>query len=188
MLTSLELRWFYPGELPQEISLWFEQDELEGQLQSPEEREDVYLYTPGCEYLGIKLRQGRLEVKWRQAELGIVHFGCQVKGRLEKWSKWLCEGPTAESFQTEAVMGQKTWVSVKKARSQRLYDSCALELTQLRIKDKDWWSLAFETTGSDANVADKLQFLATQVFKTYSGSKLQAQDSYGYPHWLDVVS
>jgi len=25
--------------------------------------EDLYLYSPECEYLGIKLRQGRLEIK-----------------------------------------------------------------------------------------------------------------------------
>lgn len=183
MLTSIELRWFYLGELPQEISLWFEQDELEGQLQSPEEREDVYLDISRCEYLGIKLRQGRLEIKWRQAELGVVRFGQQVEGKLEKWSKWLCEDPTAETFQPEAVVG-KTWVSVKKVRSQRLYDSCTLELTQLSIQSQDWWSLAFETSGTDTNMVDKLQSIADRVFKIYSGPKLQAQDSYAYPHWL----
>ncbi|MGL4619835.1 MAG: hypothetical protein ACRCZS_12370, partial [Chroococcidiopsis sp.] len=69
MLNSLELRWFISGELPLEVSSWFEQDKLGGQLQAPETREDVYLYVPECEYMGLKLRQGRLEIKWRQAEL-----------------------------------------------------------------------------------------------------------------------
>ena len=187
MLTSLEIRWFYEGELPQAILLWFGQDELEGQLKPPEEREDLYLYIPEGEYLGIKLRQGRLEVKWRQAELGIVPFGRQVEGKLEKWGKWLCEDSTAESFQLEAVVGHKTWVNVKKVRSQRLYDGCTLELTQLRIEGKDWWSLAFETSGTDANVMDKLQSIASKVFKSYTESPLQVQDSYAYPRWLDLV-
>lgn len=185
MLTSLEIRWFCAGKLPQAISSWFKQDELGGQLQSSEEREDVYLYTPGCEHLGIKLRQGRLEVKWRQAELGIVRFGERVEGKLEKWGKWLCEDPSQESFKPENVTGQKSWVSVEKVRSQRLYDSCAIELTQLRLKGNDWWSLGFETFGADASKMDQLQTTASLVFQTYSDSQLQAQDSYAYPKWLN---
>jgi len=187
MQTSLEIRWFCAGKLPQAISSWFQQDELGGQLQPLEEREDVYLYSPGCEYLGIKLRQGRLEVKWRQAELGIVRLGEQVEGKLEKWGKWLCEDPTAESFKLEAVVGQKSWVSVMKVRSQRLYDSCSVELTQLSIKGNDWWSLGFETVGAEANQMEKLQTIASLVFKTYEGAELLAQDSYAYPKWLSVV-
>ncbi len=185
MLTSLEIRWFYVGKLPTAISAWFKQDELGGQFQPPEEREDVYLYTPESEYLGIKLRQGRLEVKWRQAELGMACLGT-VEGKLEKWGKWLCEDPTAESFKPEVVVGQ-SWVNVKKVRSQRLYDCCAVELTQLSIKGNDWWSLAFETFGAEANKLEQLQNVASLVFKTRNESQLQAQDSYAYPHWLNLV-
>jgi hypothetical protein len=86
-----------------------------GDLAPSEEREDVYLYTPGCEYMGVKLRQGRLEIKWRKAELGNLRFGNQVEGKVEKWGKWLCEDPTQQSFQPQDVVG-KSWVSVKKAR------------------------------------------------------------------------
>lgn len=185
MLTSLEIRWFYSGKLPKEISSWFKQDELDGQLQPPEEREDVYLYSPECENLGIKLRQGRLEVKWRQAELGVVRFG-QVEGKLEKWGKWLCEDSSAESFRPEDVVGP-SWVSVLKVRSQRLYDTCGVELTQLNIRSNDWWSLAFETVGADASSMDKLQNTASLVFKTYGGTELLERDSYGYPRWLSIV-
>lgn len=188
MLTSLEIRWFYAGKLPAAISAWFEQDELGGQFQPPEEREDVYLYTPKCKYLGIKLRQGRLEVKWRQAELGTVCLGQQVEGKLEKWGKWLCEDPTAASFKPEVVMGQSSWVNAKKVRSQRLYERCSMELTQLRLEDKEWWSLAFETVGAEASQLEQLQNVARSVFEADSYFQLQARDSYGYPHWLDLSS
>lgn len=112
MLTTAELRWFNRGTLPSETSHWF--DCLGEALAPPEERVDLYLYLPGCDYLGIKLRQGRLEIKWRQAELEIVRFGDRVEGKAEKWGKWLCEDPTAQSFQTTDVVGEKAWVSVKK--------------------------------------------------------------------------
>ena len=91
--------------------------------------------------MGIKLRQGRLEIKWRNAELGVVSWG-GVEGKLEKWGKWLCEDSTKESFRPEVLEG-KSWISVKKVRSQRLYDDCAIELTELNIKGNDWWTIDF---------------------------------------------
>lgn len=194
MLTSLEIRWFRAGKLPEAIFNWFGQNELGGKLQAPEAREDVYLFSPGCEYLGIKLRQGRLEIKWRNAELGIVRLGEGIEGKLEKWGKWMCEDPSLESFRPEVVVGQSSWVSVKKVRilrkaslTQRLYDGCAIELTQLSVKGNDWWSLAFETVGAEDNKLEQLKNIASQAFQTYNGSQLQAQDSYAYPTWLCVV-
>ncbi len=186
MQLTAELRWFYRGTLPEETLQWFQQDQL-GKYVAPEEREDVYLYLPECEYMGIKLRQGRLEVKWRKAELGVVGFGDRVEGKAEKWGKWLCEDPSAESFQLAGVVG-KSWVSVKKVRTQRLYENCAVELTQLNIWGNDWWSLAFEAVGDDVSLVDNLQTVASSVFKSHPHPKLQVEDSYGYPSWLSKVN
>jgi len=205
MLTSLEIRWFYQGKPPEEVETWFNNDfpgELSG---TPDEREDVYLSTnPVCAYLNIKLRQGRLEVKWRKAELGILRLGERSQGNPEKWVKWMCEDPTADSI-TPAVVGNGPWLSVQKKRSQRLYqvaintsltlvpidqptkDSCAVEVTQLQIQGNDWWTLAFETFGEDTSLKE-FQSIANQVFKTYAGPPLQVQDSFAYPQWLSLVA
>lgn len=202
MLTTTELRWFKLGTLPKEITQWF-QHQL-GDLAPPEEREDVYLYTPGCEYMGIKLRQGRLEIKWRKAELGNLRFGEKVEGKVEKWGKWLCEDPTQQSFQPQNVVG-KSWVSVKKKRSQRKYQvisgesivavsvnqsidqGCNVEITQLSINGNNWWSLAFEAFGEDDCLMNNLKAVASDVFKNYQGFQLQPQDSFAYPSWLSLV-
>lgn len=205
MLTTAELRWFERGKLPEEILHWFGADCLGEQLQPPAVREDVYLCLDEGEYLGIKLRQGRLEIKWRNAELGIVQFGDRVAGNAETWSKWFCEDPTGESFQPATVLG-KSWVSVKKERSQRLFQvlpdksivavatntesikqGCSVEITQLSINDNAWWSLAFEAFGENNCLMSNLQAVANWVFSTYSGSKLLAQNSYAYPHWLNIT-
>jgi hypothetical protein len=203
-IYTAELRWFYRGTLPEEISQWFQQDQLGEHLEPPEEREDLYLYSPKCEYLGIKLRQGRLEIKWRQAELGFLRFENRVEGKAEKWGKWLCEDPTAEIFQPADVM--RSWVRVKKVRSQRQYQvlpgeaitavpvtesidqGCSLELTQLVINGNTWWSLAFEAFGEDDCLMEHLQAVANWVFKSYCKPKLQAEDSYAYPSWLCNVA
>ncbi len=187
MLTTAELRWFYLGQLPQEISQWFQQDFLDGQLEPPEEREDLYLYSPENDYMGIKLRQGRLEIKWRKAELGVLRFGDRVEGKAEKWGKWLCEDPTSESFQPKDVVGKKSWMSVKKVRSQRQYENCGVELTQLSVRGNNWWSFALEATGGDVSLMNNLQTVASSVFKSYRNPKLQVQDSYSYPSWLCLV-
>ncbi len=205
MLTSAELRWFSRGTLPTEISRWFELDDFGDRLAPPEEREDLYLYSEGCDYLGIKLRQGRLEVKWRQAELGSVIFGDRVEGKAEKWGKWLCEDPTAKSFQPATVVGEKAWVGIKKVRSHRQYQvlpdksliavpvaepidqGCTVELTELSVGGKAWWSLAFEAFGKDDCLMLHLQTVASYVFKTDSGPKLAVEDSYAYPSWLSLV-
>lgn len=205
MLTTYELRWFYPGTIPQDIELWFEQNCLIEQLQPPEEREDLYLYSPRCDFLGIKLRQGQLEVKWRKAELGIVRFGEFVEGKAEKWGKWLCCDATEESFQPNLVLGDPSWVSVQKVRFSQLYqilsefppqpvsahedidNGCTVELTHLIIQENAWWSLAFEAFGEDARLMENLQVTADRVFKSYSVSKLLALNSYAYPSWLALV-
>lgn len=206
MLLTAEVRWFYRGTLPEEILRWFQQDQLGEHLAPPEEREDWYLYSPENDYMGIKLRQGRLEIKWRIAELGVVHFGDSVEAKAEKWGKWLCEDPTAQSFQPTDVMGEKAWIGVKKVRWQRQYQvlpgkpitavpvnesidqGCTVELTQLSINGDTWWSLAFEAVGEDDKLMDTLQAIANWVFKTYSGLELQAEDSFAYPRWLSILS
>lgn len=211
MLISAELRWFERGTLPEAIAQWF-QHELGDYLAPAEERVDIYLYLPKCEYMGIKLRQGRLEVKWRKAELGIMRFGDAVEGKAEKWGKWLCEDSSLESFQPQDVVG--VWVSVKKKRclrrfamqpSQRQYQvipgksikavpinesidqGCTVELTQLSINGNNWWSLAFEAFGEDDFLMDNLQAVASKVFQTSGSLKLQVQESYAYPSWLSCV-
>ncbi|MBD1881067.1 hypothetical protein [Coleofasciculus sp. FACHB-T130] len=184
MLNTIEMRWFYPSKIPIEIERWFNQDSLGGQIKSPEDREDWYLYLPNSDYLGIKLRQGKLEIKWRQAELKVLRFGDLVEGKAGKWAKWTCEDPISKCFIPAEVVGKESWLSVKKKRSQRVYQDCTVELTQLQINGKDWWSLAFEATGEDDKSMDNLQAVASQVFQTYRGAGLRSQDSYAYPQWL----
>jgi hypothetical protein len=205
MLLSNELRWFYPGKLPEDIQLWFQQNCLIDPLKSPEEREDVYLYSPECNYLGIKLRQRRLEVKWRQAELGAMYCSELATGKAEKWGKWLCEDSKGESFQPTTVLGKPSWVSVQKVRysqlfqvfanfsvqavatNERINNGCSVEITNLVVQENDWWSLAFEAFGEDSRIKENLQATASWVFDTYQNSQLVIADSYAYPHWLGLI-
>lgn len=186
MLISTELRWFYPGKLPEDIFAWFNSGNLG---QTPEQREDIYLFVaPDCDYMGVKLRQGRLEVKWRKAELGTISFGDLVEGRLEKWGKWLCEDWTGESFQPQSVVTKSEWLRVKKVRQQRTQRDCSVEITQLTINGDCWWSLAFEAVGKEQDEISNLQAVGSNIFQTYAHRPLQVQDSYAYPCWLAIAN
>ncbi len=202
MLSSTELRWFYPGKLPEAVSAWFRAEYLGKVLEPPEKREDIYLYIASdCDYMGIKLRQGRLEIKWRKAELGIVSIAPKVEGKLEAWDKWACEDSTAKNFQPQSVIDKSHWVKVSKVRQQRKYQvleqmvqdvplnttldqGCNVELTQLSIGSNDWWSIALEAFGAST---DNLHVVATKVFQHYDLSSLQAKDSFAYPRWLTTA-
>lgn len=187
MLTTLELRWFNRGMLPAEVEHWFQTDSPGNRLGSPEQREDWYLYTPNCDYLNIKLRQGNLEVKWRKAQLGILQLSADWQGNAETWLKWSCQDPTEQSLVPVDIVGQQPWIPVQKVRSQRLYEDITFELTQLTVKNDHWWSIAFEVGTPEVNQLDQFESIVSQVAKTYRGSELLADNSYAYPHWLSLV-
>ena len=52
MLHTSEARWFFKGELPNRVVAWFGSD----LPQAPEARNDCYLVFPGCDSVGVKLR------------------------------------------------------------------------------------------------------------------------------------
>lgn len=188
MLTTLELRWFSQGTPPQEVERWFSTDCPGELLGSSEEREDWYLFTPECNYLNIKLRQGSLEVKWRKAELGVLRFAECWEGKVEKWVKWRCEDSTQESLVPADIVGERAWIGVKKKRSQRQYQGISYELTQLEVKRDRWWSIAFEMAVAEAGQFDNFENALNEVSKTYPGSELPAKKSFAYPTWLSLIA
>ncbi len=215
MLTTCEMRWFFPGSIPESIETWF-QENITNSQQQPEERTDVYLYSPNCDFMGIKLRQGRLEIKWRNAELGVLKLGEFVSGKAEKWGKWLCNDKNGETFQPAQVVANPIWVSVKKVRYSQFFqvtpeskpqllasdahegaakgdrngssdNGCSVEITHLTVQQNTWWSLGFEATGEESKLMENLQITASSVFDTYDGFKLLAENSFAYPHWLEII-
>lgn len=202
MVTTAELRWFCRGPLPGAVENWFQQS-CPGEVEPPEERTDHYLAIPDCEYLGIKLRQGQLEIKWREAKLGVLQSG-ELAGQSEKWRKWSCQSVPDTLPEADLVTGR--WISVAKSRSQRryqvfpnqsltavpvaqsLHQGCSVELAKLSVAATAWWSLAFEAFGEEADLVNVLQIVAHHVLQTYSGLKLQVQDSYAYPQWLSLIT
>ena len=83
-VRSLEVRWFFPGQLDTAVAGWFGRFPAE-----TESREDTYLLDPQLHGLSVKVRGGAaLEVKVYRGSPGILDLPGRARGRMESWQKW----------------------------------------------------------------------------------------------------
>jgi hypothetical protein len=217
MLPTAEVRWFYEGDLPETILEQFRSGEITQDGGTVEERRDVYLYLPGVDSLGIKLRgmsirreydAEKLEIKRRELEGSVVSFMPGVTGRLERWKKWAFNSESSDPQLSSMLTAKdEAWMSVSKVRYLRRYavtsdksvvavplnewpdNGCNVEITKLIAPDgQRWWTLGFETFGeAGAAIDDNLMLSANYFFAETGLGVFKEKDSYGYPRWLNVV-
>lgn len=207
MQTTLELRWFVKGMPPETVKNWFK-FQCPGELfPEIEVREDWYFYAHienqnqlkllGChltrdEEFNLKLRQGNLELKLQQQELGTHHFGnidgrAIWEGNVEEWCKWTEKDLDRQSMlKSTSVITKNYGISVRKERQQRQIHHVKTELTLITIEDSLWWSIAFESIKDANNRQQNRDFncVIDQACENYYGPKLSTNNSFGYSHWL----
>ena len=202
MLATEEIRWFFAGAIPLPVTAWFEAQICTVPAQPP--RTDFYLRLAEGDSLGIKLRQGRMEVKQREGTSRLVQLGQRAAGRVESWRKWSFELAETE----ESVAGTAQWLGVWKARRWCLFvvgengritpaptdatleQGCACELTDVRLADSSelWWSLGFESFGGTAVTRrERLLSVARQFLGQDGAPILDVEQSYSYPRWLHLA-
>lgn len=208
MWRSAEARWFISGSLPDEVLRWFKA----GQALNPEGVQvHEYLLFPDCQSVGVKLREGRFEIKALLAAAQPLLPGLGIEGRTDQWVKWsfACEGlPTLDS----ALHQSGHWLKVQKERFLRRFSAdmghlaevtappgslpesgCNVELTRVEVdvKPQSWFTLGFEAFGQPA-VAVKILLDALRLFfKDHGpvpGVSLSEGNSLSYPTWLAKVS
>jgi hypothetical protein len=195
----MEVRWFGRGGLPHEVQAWFESGH-ERPEQQPS-RVDYYLRLPDTNSLGIKLREGKVEVKQLHQRHSAVRLHERVTGVMEHWRKWsfLVAQPGAV---TDALSPASSWVSVRKERELRKYEvtdsaavkaittahyaarGCYVELARLLVAGEVWWSLALEAFGDENALVETPSLVAQHVFGAGEPPVLEAGTSCGYPEWL----
>ena len=147
---SLEVRWIFPGRMGSAVAGWF------GRFPAGmESREDIYLLDPQVPGLSVKIRgSGALEVKAYCGSPGILEVAGRARGRMESWQKW--------SFPFGPPSGDRDdtpgWMPVRKRRLISQFSSadgaavactpgmgqqprCRVELTEVRARGQDWWTL-----------------------------------------------
>ncbi len=205
MFSTVEVRWFHQGEIPVDIQTWFSQiagKKAEPITQSP--RTDIYLLQNGNANLGVKLREGRIEIKQRTQEFGNATFASNVVGVVEGWRKWsYLVDPTQTNYLSARFLGA-SWQRVSKERSLYSFQisgqntetvkmpdysigGCNIELTHIKCNGEVWWSLGLEAFGDENSNESKLTIAAKYLFSEEQTPTLSAQNSYGYPHWLELV-
>jgi hypothetical protein len=194
-VRSLEVRWIFPGQLEATVAGWF------GRFPARvESREDTYLLDPQLRGLSVKVRGGgALEVKVYRGSPGILEVPGRARGRLESWQKWSFPcGP----FSLDSV-DPAGWRPVSKRRrisrfplaSGRIVahpqglggePGCEVELTAVRTRGQDWWTLGFEATGPADLLRAELEATAALVFAQAlpGGVAPGPDDSRSYAGWL----
>lgn len=187
---TIEVRWFYRGALPTEVEDWFATKEE--RLEPLDTRSDVYLQSHAPD-LGVKFRQGKLELKYRQALHSVTIADDIVQ--IEQWTKWICTDRVGMT-PTEPKLG---WIEVAKIRDRRCYridrdgnmtqiaiptaDAAAIELTQLQVNGQHWWTIGCEYFGTQIAIESQFLSLVTALRSGYP-SAIGASICCGYPQWL----
>lgn len=196
---TIEVRWFYPGALPDEMAKWF--GILGEQLEPIDTRSDFYLQSSSPD-VGVKLRQGNLEVKYRQQDLGKFAIDGVADSQIERWWKWICVG--TESALTPAKIAERSgWLKVDKIRDRRLYrvefgdrikltqtptptaNIAAIELTQLQLPAQIWWTIACEYFGHNISIDRQFVPLVRTLRAGCPLFEATTSISCGYPQWLE---
>jgi hypothetical protein len=194
-VRTLEVRWIFPGKLETAVAGWF------GRFTARvESREDLYLLSPHLPGLSVKVREGgAFEVKVYRGSPGILEVAGHARGYIQSWQKWSfpCGQPSQGSGE---VTG---WQPVDKRRRIGWFSlasepvlargaapgeepGCAVELTEVRTRGEDWWSLGFEATGPADLLSGELEATAALVLaEALPGDvEFSLDDSRSYAEWL----
>ena len=172
-VRSLEVRWIFPGQLEAAVAGWF--GRFPARMES---RQDTYLLDPPLPGLSVKVRGcGALEVKAYRGSPGILEVPGRAGGRLESWQKWSFPvSPPGPGGGAPAG-----WWPVRKRRRISGFSlasgqvvargpgpggepRCEVELTEVRTRGQDWWTLGFEATGPASLLRSTLEATAALVF------------------------
>ncbi len=214
LFTSREVRWFVDGGREENGVLvdWFcnvaqagsdkpsPTPDWQGRL---DDQPDVYLLVPAAIDMGIKWREGLLQIKGRTRDCGSTGFGPHA-GHVECWAKWSYRGlppPWRELFGSEGSQPGIARVEVRKRRLLRAFrfepDGWAAEadttmqarrgvnaeLTEVSAGERRCLTLGFEAFPDDEIVAARFDaFVST--FLASLETRLDADASLSYPAWL----
>lgn len=210
MLTSCEVRWFFP-QPPVLLTDWFGRRGYSFQADGAPLRCDFYLRpAPRRRDLGIKLREGSIEIKERTRNYGIRHFGDHTSGRMEQWRKWSFrlaatrEGGTEEVLHITRQYGDSgDWIPVWKERllvlleiqEERrvvlsdvppfaLKEGCGIELTRVQIPGEIWYTFGMEAFSAADRTRHNLLLTMDTLLAEMPDLHLSAQESKSYPAFL----
>ena len=204
MYPTAEVRWFYWGTSPQAVLERLARGIGLPEPQTP--RRDHYLHLPGISSLGIKLREGRIEIKRRTQQRGNARFAENVVGIVEHWRKWSFPISSTQASADAWLTPATAWIPVDKARRLRRYGlaadgtlsqvslarmpqgGCEFELSEVRAGGDTWWSVCLEAFGQEKGLEDSLYAVATLYLARDWPVAMEEEQSCGFPDWIDRMA
>lgn len=218
--SSHEVRWFFDGASDEYEPLrrWFET--VAPFPKNPDvgppvwqarldDQPDIYLIIPGGTDMGIKWREGELQVKGRISSLGTQIFCGRHRGNVERWMKWSYPNmpPAYKNLFISGHQQDLLTVAVKKLRALRkvhvntftgqpeevestvqIDRGLGIELTDLQIKGKAYCSLAVEAFPDDSAMSSAFNEVVESFLSDLTDIDLDAARSKSYPSWLDTIN
>ena len=152
--------------------------------------------------MGVKWREGMLQIKGRVEDLGARRFDTRHQGRVQRWIKWTYpEVPAAcrALFLDSARHGLAT-ASVHKTRALRLISldgaeprevatgnvldrGVGFEMTELELDGERYCSVAFEAFPDDVLTAAGFDAVVAGFLRGLTDA-LDLDASMAYPDWL----
>lgn len=195
MFKSREIRWFYPTEL-KSVEKWFMDNGYTFENADP--RTDYYLPLKNQDDIGIKLREGNVEIKQRIARTKKENISELANGYFENYIKWSFSSAEKDPLFQEIIEGEKfNWLGVRKERiGYKLKENqngsiirvkmdefpeygCQVEYTRIKIKEELWYSLCLEWFG-EKEIEIDLSILDEML----GDQELKASNSMGYAEFL----
>ena len=191
MFATTEVRWFYEGKLPDPVADWFYH--FNPVIQQP--RTDYYLNFTERARVGIKLREENIQIKTRISAFESLRYLLNVAGEAAKYERWSFPVVGNEEWIT-LINRPDVWIPVKKMRRMMRFtldggypdqiemeesadNGCEVELSQVEVTGKAYWSLAFESFGPTAEV--NLEKTVWDIFENQACPvSFEKERSFGY--------
>jgi hypothetical protein len=212
MISSHEVRWFLNGGIEQHPALrhWVEDGAPNpkwiGRLGG---KPDAYMIIPESADMGIKWREGQLQIKGLESSLGTQKFTGHYEGKVERWVKWSYEGKRIETAFTPwftNVNATPRIVEIHKTRRLRkvrmnpftptmievdpdtfIDRGGSLEVTDLRVGGNEYSSVAFEAFPNDSGMHSDFTAFVNFFLGKLHGVELTEFNSMSYPAWLQTL-
>lgn len=206
-MKSIEIRWFLSEPETRKIALeWFKK--IGGKLDNPEVRTDFYMPRSLKNSMGLKLRIfkniPKVEIKEKLETIEMAD--AKGIGIVEVWNKWRFTLDIKDETSAEISGDKSDWVKMEKSRSMIKYEilpddkfrivteevesACNVEITDIKIGNKDWWTLGFETFRTDDNYEKSLKSLEIIYKEVMTKELLQIlkpESSYSYPALIEIL-
>jgi len=191
---SVEWRCFGSGELPGNlVRLW-----MQNHARREPARTDTYLLFPHARTVGVKMREGKLEVKAliQPKERTFRLSAFPDEQHLESWEKWSLEQAHLEPLLDQwAGVRPRQWLELVKCRWLFYFSAeedgparVQCELSELEVEKQVHWSLSLEAfpLGPDASQAAlrAARLVVEPALQELPASAISALRIMSYPRWL----